>query len=138
MKHLLSNIKTVEVFDASELRESVIVKNRGIILQYALVPQKISQNGLASCEISDKIQNNQKIFSIKLQMHCCSRLEDDGKHLCFRLTTVTGSQFILGSSSRPYPVVSNDEIMPSAPTAKSGVNVTVTLDSFYPLLAVLD
>ena len=138
MKHLLSNIKTVEVFDASELRESVIVRDRGIILRYVLAPQKISLNGLASCEISDKIQNNQKIFSINLQMHCCSRLDDGGHHLCFRLTTVSGSQFIMGTVDRPYPVISNNEFMPSAPTAQSGVKVTVTLDSFYPLLAVLN
>ena len=137
MKHLLSNIKSVEVIDAADLRDAVIVQNRGIILQSSPVAQKISQNGLASCEISDKNENNTKVFSIKLQFHCCCRLDVGYHEYCFRITTVTGSQFLMGTADRPYPVITNDETFPSAANGKSGVNVTVTIDSTYPLLAIL-
>lgn len=137
MKHLISNIKSVDYADAADLSAALVVKGRGIILNSSPIFKEISINGLASCEISEKISNNEKIFLKKLQFHTCSPFFTALRHYCYRLTTVTGSTFLLGTADRPYALVTNDESMPSATTAKSGVTVTITHESTLPLLAIL-
>ena len=68
----------------------------------------------------------------------CEKLLPGSKKYCFKVTTVTGSEFLIGSADKPYPVIENSESFPSAPGGKSGATVTVTYTSTIPMLAILD
>ena len=138
MIHQLPFIKKVEAIDAYHLVHCDIIKDRGVLLNVTQIFEEIPLIGFASCEISDKIENNTRIFSIKLQIHSTSALTVSDRNLCFRLTTVTGSQFLLGCYDKPYPTVTNEQSYPSAATGHSGNIITATLNSTLPLLAILD
>lgn len=138
MVHLLQNIKKVECIEAYHLQHSDIISDRGIWLNVFQQFSTISTIGLSSVEISDKIENKQRIFTTKLTMFRTAKLLPGSKKLCFRVTTVTGSQFLIGCADKPYPIIQNDENLPSADTGKSGVTVTVTLTSTIPMLSILD
>lgn len=136
MVHLIQNIKKVECIEAYHLQHSDIIADRGVWLNVFQQFSPISTVGLSSVEISDKIENKQRIFTTKLTMFRTTKLLG-AKKLCFRVTTVTGSSFLIGCADKPYPVIQNEETFPSAAGGKSGVTVTVTLTSLIPMLAIL-
>lgn len=138
MVHLIQNIKKVECIEAYHLQHSDIIADRGVWLNVFQQFSPISTVGLSSVEISDKIENKQRIFTTKLTMFRTIKLLPGAKKLCFRVTTVTGSSFLIGCADKPYPVIQNEETFPSAAGGKSGVTVTVTLTSLIPMLAILD
>ena len=138
MVHLIQNIRKVECIEAYHLQHSDIIADRGIWLNVFQQFSPISTIGLSSVEISDKIENKQRIFTTKLTMFRKAKLLPGAKKLCFRVTTVTGSQFLIGCAAQPHPSIQNDENFPSADTGKSGVTVTVTLTSTIPMLSILD
>ena len=137
MVHLIQNIKKVECIEAYHLQHSDIIADRGVWLNVFQQFSPISTVGLSSVEISDKIENKQRIFTTKLTMFRTTKLLPGAKKLCFRVTTVTGSSFLIGCADKPYPVIQNEETFPSATGGKSGVTVTVTLTSLIPMLAIL-
>ena len=138
MVHLIQNIKKVECIEAYHLQHSDIIADRGVWLNVFQQLSPISTVGLSSVEISDKIDSKQRIFTTKLTMFRTTKLLPGAKKLCFRVTTVTGSSFLIGCADKPYPVIQNEETFPSAAGGKSGVTVTVTLTSLIPMLAILD
>lgn len=138
MVHLIQNIKKVECIEAYHLQHSDIIADRGIWLNVFQQFSPISTIGLSSVEISDKIENKQRIFTTKLTMFRTAKLLPGAKKLCFRVTSITGSQFLIGCADKPYPIIQNDENFPSADTGKSGVTITVTLTSTIPMLSILD
>lgn len=113
MVHLIQNIRKVECIEAYHLQHSDIIADRGVWLNVYQQFSPISTIGLSSVEISDKIENKQRIFTTKLTMFRSKKLLPGAKKLCFKVTTVTGSQFLIGSSEKPYPVIQNEETFPS-------------------------
>ena len=138
MIHLLKNIRRVECIEAYHLQHSDIIADRGVWLNVYQQFTPIDTIGLSSVEISDKIENKQRVFTTKLTMFRSEKLMPGAKKLCFRVTTVTGSQFLIGCADKPYPVIQNEETFPSSDSGKSGVTVTVTLTSLIPMLSILD
>lgn len=135
---LLNNIRKVELIEAFHLQHSDIVAERGVWLNVYQQFTPIETIGLSSVEISDKIENRQRVFTTRLNMLCRTKLLPGARKYCFRVTTVTGSQFLIGCSQKPYPVIQNSESFPSAAGGRSGVTVTVTLVSVIPMLTILD
>lgn len=138
MVHLIQDIRKVECIEAYHLQHSDIIADRGVWLNVYQQFNPISTIGLSSVEISDKIENKQRVFTTKLTMFRTEKLLPGSKKFCFKVTTITGSQFLIGCADKPYPVIQNDETFPSAANGKSGVTVTVTLTSTIPMLSILD
>lgn len=98
-------ISRVEYCEVRELTAMTVVKK-----QFALVPPaanftRLPMVGLASVEVSDKIENKQRVFVSKLAVFLPERFEVGNKKLCFRLRTVSGESFMLGSGDRPYSLI---------------------------------
>lgn len=68
MIHLLKNICRVEIIEAYHLQHSDIIAERGVWLNVYQQFSQIDTIGLSSVEISDKIENKQRIFTTKLTM----------------------------------------------------------------------
>ena len=100
-------ISRVEYCEVRELTAMTVVKK-----QFALVPPaanftRLPMVGLASVEVSDKIENKQRVFVSKLAVFLPERFEVGNKKLCFRLRTVSGEYFMLGSGDRPYSLITD-------------------------------
>ena len=74
MIHIINNIRKVECIEAYHLQHSDIIADRGVFLNVYQQFEKISTIGLSSVEISDKIENNQRVFTTKLTMTRCEKL----------------------------------------------------------------
>lgn len=97
---------------------------------------EININELADVKIEDSLENNQKIFTSILSFKTCARDPLADRRLVYRLTAADGTQYILGSKSRPFPITTEENPFPSNPTESSLKKVTVKWQSIFPLLTV--
>lgn len=135
--HLVS-IKKVERCPATALANTEQIFNLGILLKGYNDFEKIDIIGLASVEITDKVEDKQRVYTTKLLFKTASSPDMDEDKFCYRLTTVAGSQFLLGTKDRPYTLFSSVELLPDSPTDKTGCTCTVTYTNLFSHLSIID
>lgn len=126
------------MIEAKHLVNSTIVNNSGIILEIYRPFGTLETIGLSSVESSDKIENKIRIHTSKLTALLPERITVGNKRLCFRVTSVSGEQFLIGTDKSPYPIVTFAETYPNSPSGKCGCTMTVTYSNIIPMLSQLD
>lgn len=135
---VLKNIKKVEAIEASFLNDITVIHGIGVMLNYWRNFTEIPLSDLAEVEINSIIENKCRLYSLKLSFHTPESFDAGVRDLCYRVTTVNGSQFLIGTSRLPFPVTSSTELFPSSVTAKSGTSVEVTYKNAHGMLSILD
>ena len=132
---MIKYINKVEVIDAGQLASSTFF-GKGVKLADALTFVPLCTIGLATFEISEKGESKNRVFHHSLKAKLSERIDVGNRKLCFRLTAVDGTQYMMGSDSRPYPLVFQDESHPSDAGQSCAVILDVTWKSvaFYPVL----
>lgn len=138
MSSLLKQIKKVEIIEAKHLTNSTIVGNSCIILEIYRPFDDLDTIGLSSVESSDKIESKARIYTSKLTALLAEKIKVGNRKLCFRVTTVSGEQFLIGTDKSPYPIITFTETYPNSPAAKCGCTMTVTYSNTIPMLSQLD
>lgn len=136
--NVLNNIKKVEVIESRYLNDITVIHGIGVMLNYWRNFNEITLSDLAEVEINSIIENKCRLYSLKLSFHTPDSFDVGMRALCYRVTTVNGSQFLIGTSRHPYPVTSTTELLPSDVTAKSGTSVEVTYKNSHGMLSILD
>lgn len=138
MQQRLQNIKKIEYIEPRYLQNVVVVHSDKVYLSYwrNFIHWPIA--GLAQVEVDEAVDNGSRITTVKLTARSACELEHDQRQLCWRVTTVTGEQYLIGLPEQPFPItiVSND--FPDSPTEKSGQQVTVTWKTPTSLLKIMD
>ena len=124
-------ISRVEYCEVRELTAMTVVKK-----QFALVPPaanftRLPMVGLASVEVSDKIENKQRVFVSKLAVFLPERFEVGNK-------TVSGEYFMLGSGDRPYSLITSTDTIPDTLSSRCGSAMVATYTGILPLLRIID
>ena len=112
---LIRYINKVEVIDAEYLASSTFF-GKGVKLDDALTFVPLCTIGLATFEISEKVESKNRVFHHSLKAKLSERIDVGNRKLCFRLTAVDGTQYMMGSNSRPYqffPLVHHSVFYPS-------------------------
>ncbi|MCD8296819.1 MAG: hypothetical protein LUC88_04530 [Prevotella sp.] len=86
----------------------------------------------ASLTITDKIEDNVPIFTATLTFETCEELEDRERY-AWRLTLIDGTQMLIGTDERPYPVMTVSESHPDSVTDDQLNKVTVTYSSQFTI-----
>lgn len=138
MKQLLQNISRVEYIEPRYLLNVQLVKNDKVVLRYwrNFVEQPI--DGLAQCEVTEAVDDGTRLTTVKLTFHSACRLNSEDMRLAWRITTVTGEQYLIGTNEAPYPVTLVQNSYPDEATERSGYTVTVTWTTPLSLLKILD
>ena len=137
MERLL-NITKVECIEARYLAGINIVKNTGVLLNQWRNWLELPTVGLSSLVSDSKIVDKETIFTLKLTSELRDNFTVGGRHLCYRLTTATGGQFLMGTSDRPYTITNIQDNYPGEATEKSVTRLTAEYSNIYGLLAILD
>lgn len=82
----------------------------------------------AALTISDKVEDGYRLFTSKLVFYACD-WESPQEPTAFLCKTVEGDLILLGTLTKPYPVVTEEETHPSNGTDNQLTAVTVTLTS---------
>lgn len=138
MKNCLKFINRVEMIEADKLSSSIFIQGVGVYLETGLSFQKLETVGLSSLEISDTIQNKNRLFSQKLTSYLSAGFDVANRKFCFLVTAISGEQYLIGTSSRPYPMVTFTDSRPDSVSSKCAVTMLVTYSntSFCPILGV--
>ena len=76
-------------------------------------------------EISSSIRSKQKIYSAKLIFAILDRYFDDG-HYVYRVVQANGTERLIGSDVRPYPISTTQQ--KTTPSANTIEQVEVTIE----------
>ena len=113
------------------------VSKTGVKLPYGINWQPIAIKPHAQLSISDKVEDKNTVWTVKLVFKTCEEFGDRGRW-AYRCKLVDGSYRLIGTDERPYPVASVLENMPENVTDNQLNEVTVSWQSthFIPLIAL--
>ena len=93
---------------------------------------------MVGVKVTDAYEDNQRIYTTTATFKTCDKRPSDLRGMAFRLTSKTGAQFMIGTGSRPYPVVKEDNPYPEKAVDPMTKTVTITWKSPYPPLLIIN
>ena len=139
MAQLLNNIVKVEwILSPRHMRNVVLLDDHRVSLQYYRPCHALCMDGLASCEVSEAIEDGTRVTTIRLTAHTTEDFHVDNRRLCWRITTVGGHQYLIGLDEQPWPVATVADAYPDKATDRSGKTITVTWTTPLGLLQIID
>jgi hypothetical protein len=111
------------------------VSKTGVKLPYGINWQPLAIKPHAQLSISDKVEDKNTVWTVKLVFKTCEEFGDRGRW-AYRCKLVDGSYRLIGTDERPYPVASVLENMPENVTDNQLNEVTVNWQSarFIPYI----
>lgn len=136
MTQLLQNINKVEFIEARYLSNMVLLGNNEVSLQYWRNFIELCLVGLADVEVSQAVDNGSRLTTIKLTARTTSDFAVDNRRLAWRITTVTGDQYLIGTTEQPFPVTTVANDFPDKATSQSGKKITVSWQTPLNILKI--
>lgn len=136
MTQLLQNINRVEFIETRYLSNIVLLDNSEVTLQYWRNFNELCLVGLADIEISQAIDNGSRLTTVRLTARTTSDFDVNHRRLAWRVTTVEGDQYLIGTTEQPYPVTTVANDFPDKPTSPSGKKVTVSWQTPLNILKI--
>lgn len=129
-------ITAVERIPVENLMGMVRISKTSVRLPDGISWQPLHIKPHAQLSISDKIENNNKVWTAKLVFKSFDTLEDIDR-FAYRCRMLDGRYRLLGSGERPYPITSVGENLPEVVTENQLDEITVTWQSslFIPIIA---
>lgn len=136
MTQLLQNINKVEFIETRYLSNMVLLGNNEVSLQYWRNFIELCLVGLAAVDVSQAVDNGSRLTTIKLTARTTSDFAVDNRRLAWRITTVTGDQYLIGTTEQPFPVTTVANDFPDKATSQSGKKITVSWQTPLNLLKI--
>lgn len=136
MTQLLQNINRVEFIETRYLSNIMLLSNSEVTLQYWRNFNELCLVGLADIEISQAIDNGSCLTTVRLTARTTSDFDVNHRRLAWRVTTVEGDQFLIGTTEQPFPVTTVANDFPDKPTSPSGKKVTVSWQTQLNILKI--
>lgn len=106
------------------------VSRTRVKLPYGINWQPLAIKPHAQLSISDKVEDKNTVWTVKLVFKTCEEFGDRGRW-AYRCKLVDGSYRMIGTDERPYPVASVLENMPENVTDNQLNEVTVNWQSAH-------
>lgn len=137
MRNTLPGIKEVDYCFADEL----ILPDMGLFQEGDTVSPLVTFHsyclvGLGKCEVQYKIEGGQDLYETKVTFFVTDKPERFNRFLCFRITTVSREQYLIGINNRPFPLMTWKEINPSSVSERKGYEVTITYKNIFSTLRI--
>lgn len=138
MTQLLQNINRVEFIDPRYLNGIVLMSDSEVSLQYRRNFIELDIVGLASIEVSQTTENGSRLSTVKLMALTTTPFKVGNRRLAWRVTTITGNQYLIGINEQPFPISTVTENFPDKATEQSGTTVKVEWKTPLTLLEIID
>ena len=136
MTQLLQNINKVEFIETRYLSNMVLLGNDAVSLQYWRNFNELCLVGLADVEVSQAVDNGSRLTTVKLTARTTSDFAVNNRRLAWRITTVTGEQYLIGTTEQPFPVTTVGDNFPDKATEQSGKKLTVSWQTPLNILKI--
>lgn len=136
---MILHINRIECCAASLLDGLLVIQSASSAIPPNLIPwREIPIAVLATLEVTEEVDSGVRLFQSKLTATLCGQRAalPDGP-LAFRLTSVSGYTYLLGTHRHPYPLTAQEVRLPSSPAEPSIVTLTVSLSDEFGLLRIV-
>lgn len=134
----LTHILKIESVSSASLESMLIIDKSKCRILPSVTFSKIDILDMVGVKITDAYEKNQRIYTTTATFKTCDKTPSDMRGMAFRLTSRTGARFMIGTGSRPYPVVKEDNPYPEKAVDPMTKTVTITWKSTYPPLLIIN
>lgn len=133
----LVHVNKIEMIRIEELTPLKVIDSTSCRFERSVDFSQLEIKELVGVVVEDSYDNNQKIYTTTATFETKCKEPITSRHLAFRLTSVEDRQYMIGTSSRPYPIIKEKNNFPEKPNDSTMKTVTITWKSIYPMLKIL-
>lgn len=134
----LVHINKIEFIRSSELSGLIRVTNSSCRIPSDVNFTEINEIvNLVGVKMEDESQKGETVYTTTVTFQTKRKDVVRWKRIAFRLTSIDGNQFLVGTGSRPYPVVKENNTFPEKPGDSTLKTVTITWRSLLPMLYIV-
>lgn len=131
------NISKVQAINVGLLGYVTFLKS-GVLLNFPRTWADLPIVGLAEYTVASNIESKSRTFTHTLSAFLSQTFDVGDVYWGFLLTDINGQRYLLGSTNPPYPQSKTEDRLPGKESSQSGCQLTVTYQSAYGLLRVID
>ena len=131
---MLLYIHKIEWCEAYHLQSAILMPHdRQAILRDVAPWRTLPIVGLAALETSEEVEDGVRLHTTKLSATLEETFVFPERPVAFLASSVNGSRFLIGTAQRPFPMVSQNTILPSNSTENCITELVVTLSSNFSI-----
>ena len=132
---MLLYIHKIEWCEAYHLQSAILMPHdRQAILRDVAPWRTLPIVGLAALETSEEVEDGVRLHTTKLSATLEETFVFPERPVAFLASSVNGSRFLIGTAQRPFPMVSQNTILPSNSGENSITELVVNFTSQFPLI----
>lgn len=109
-------IKSISIAEVSEISEYYRVLNDMAYIKMKSKSSELAVAGLAKFVVSSSIENKSRLWSAKLNARLSEVFDPENRSLILFLTATDGKKYVIGSDTKPYPMINFSATMPDRPS----------------------
>lgn len=134
---MIHNIIKIEQADCSQLSVMEPIGERQCHFMSDVNFTEINTYGNIQVSEESDYQNNERIWTITVTYKQKCKKPSGARRKAFRLTRIDGTQFVIGTYDRPFPVIKESNPYPDKPTGTTLMTVTVTWKSKHGMMEIV-
>ena len=137
MNQKIIYIKKVEIIDVSNIKNYIRVLNDLVCVDLYSAPEELPLVGLAKCSSSSSLNNKSVEWTTSLSAKLSDSFRLENRRLVLLLSATNGDQFIIGSRTRPYPLINSSTMHPDRSSDSIEYLLTAEYTDSFGLTRVL-
>ena len=132
---MLLYIHKIEYCEAKHLRSAIFLPDHFKVFLKEVMPwREVPIVGLAALETGDEFDNGVRLHMQKLTATLETEYVFPQSPTAFLITAVNGTQYLLGTSDAPYPLIQQNTILSSNAGENAITELVVNFTSQIPLI----
>ena len=132
------HVKKIEMVRVEELSPLKIISKTSCMLSREVNFEDIDIQELVGVSIEDSYENNQKVYTTTATFSSKRKKPFVVRGVAFRLTSVNGDRFMIGTKERPFPIIKEKNPFPEKVPDTSLKTATITWKSTLPMLHIIE
>lgn len=132
---MLLYIHKIEWCEAYHLKSALLMPHdRRVILRDVVPWRTLPIVGLAALETSEEVEDGVRLHTTKLSATLEETFVFPEQPVVFLASSVNVSRFLVGTAQQPFPMVSQNSILPSNSAENCVTELVVNFTSQFPLI----
>lgn len=125
----LRHIVKIEEADCKDVSKYYAVAGHSVVVTESANFKEINTVGLIEVTEESNFEENERIWTVTIKYTSPCKTPEGTRRKVYQLTDAVGQRYLVGSASRPYPVVKESNPYPSKANGQILRDVTITYKS---------
>lgn len=132
------HVNKIEMIRIEDLNSLQVISPSSCRMKSSLLFTDLDIQDLVGVTVEDSYENAQRKYTTTVTFKTPCRKLLALSRMAFRLTDVNGNQYMVGTNSRPYPIIKELQTFPDKVPESSLKQFSITWKSMYPMLLIVD